>query len=122
MSALDLKLNGVRDLALDAGGDAALVGGAGRVAQGIGIALRTWLGEYFLDSEFGVPFLDTILVKSPNIAAIEAALRSVIRNVEGVDSVTSLTATLDRKSRALSVAFEAKSGDSKIADTILLSE
>jgi hypothetical protein len=119
--SLDLKLDGNHDLAL-AAGDAVLTDGANRVRQGIDIALRIWLGEYFLDSDVGVPYLETIIVKSPSLPSIEAALRAVIRSVDGVQSVDSLTAMIDRRARSLSVSFTATSSYGLIADTILISE
>lgn len=119
MSGLDLKLDASRDLALSSG-DAVLVDGAERVRQGIGIALRIWRGEYFLNSDTGVPYLDTILVKNPSRASIEAALRSVIRDVDGVESVDSMSITIDRQARSLAVSFAATTGDGIVADTLLV--
>ena len=119
--SLDMKLDSAHDLAL-AAGDAVLTDGANRVRQGVEIALRIWRGEYFLDSEVGVPYLETIIVKSPSLPSIEAALRAVIRSVDGVQSVDSLTAALDRQARSLSVNFTATSSYGLVADTILISE
>lgn len=116
---LDLKLNGNRDLDLTAGA-AILIDGASRVRQGIGIALRLWRGEYFLDSDAGVPYLTDILVKNPNRSSIEAVLRAAIREVEGVDSIDSLTVTIDREARTLAVAFTVTTGEAVVTDTILL--
>lgn len=119
--SLDMRLDGNHDLALSAG-DATMADGASRVRQGVEIALRIWLGEYFLDSDIGVPYLDTIIVKSPSLPSIEAALRAVIRSVAGVESVDSLIATMDRRARSLSVDFTATSRYGLVADTILISE
>lgn len=119
--SMDMKLDASHDLALSAG-SAILTDGPNRVRQGVEIALKIWLGEYFLDSGIGVPYLETVIVKSPSLPSIEAALRAVIRSVNGVQSVDSLTATMDRRARSLSVAFTATSSYGLIADTILISE
>jgi hypothetical protein len=118
---LDIKLTAAHDLDLDAGAGI-LVDGRARVAQGIRIALKLWLGEYFLDTTAGVPYLTSILIKQPNRATIEAILRRTIRSVNGVTSVDSLDINIDRQARTLSVTFTASSGDDVISDTVLLSE
>ncbi len=117
--SLDLKLNAGHDLALD-GGNAVLVDGAARVKQQIRVTLLTWLGEYFLDTTFGVPFLESILVKRPNRNEIEAVLRQRINAVPGVTGVTRMQLDIERQRRTLAVSFEANTDEGLVADTITL--
>lgn len=66
------------DLAMDVstsdiivqGGDLMIVDNAERVAQQVLITLREWLGEWFLKTSDGIPYLEYILVKNPNEAHI----------------------------------------------------
>lgn len=118
---LDLKLTSAQDLALE-DGNAVLVDGASRVRQQIGVTLRTWLGEYFLDTGFGVPYLESILVKSPNRAEIETVLRARINDVPGVSQVTAMSVDIDRQARSVSVNFTASTGEGLVSDVIILSE
>ena len=60
--AMDVNTN---DIVLK-NGDALLIDNAERIAQQILISLRFWLGEWFLDTRQGVPYLEYILVKNPN--------------------------------------------------------
>lgn len=85
--------------------------GAERVAQAIGIRLRTWLGEWFLDISHGVPYLENVLVKNPNLAIVESVLRAQILDVEGVRSISAFSLQLDPKMRVLNVQFEAQSDE-----------
>lgn len=118
---MDLKLSGVHDLAVESS-NGVLVDGAARVKQQIKVTLKTWLGEYFLDTTFGVPYLESILVKSPSRTEIEAVLRNRINDVPGVTRVTSMQLDIDRERRQLQVAFKAATDEGLIADTIILSE
>lgn len=104
--AYDLKLNKSGDLAIDDSGLITVFDGAERVAQQVRVTLKTFLGEWFLDTSFGVPYLDSIFVKTPNRAEIEAIFRARIADVPGVEKITSMTLQIDREIRMLRVAFE----------------
>ena len=66
------------DIALDArthdivlvDGDMLFIDNAERVAQQIKIQLLTFYGEWYLDTTWGVPYLEYILVKNPNFTII----------------------------------------------------
>lgn len=94
------------DLKINRAGDLLLVDGAARVAQQVKVTLLTFLGEWFLDTDFGVPYIESILVKNPKMAAINAILRARIIDVPGVNRILTLTPTFDRPARALRVSFE----------------
>lgn len=74
------------------------------VAQRLGVSLRRFLGEWFLEPTLGVPYFEQILVKNPDISAIRAAYLSVLNADPGVVSVTSLD--LSFVGRTLSVGVE----------------
>lgn len=107
--SVDLLLSPDHDLALDLLGRAELVDGAERVGQQIKVTLLAFLGEWFLDTSFGVPYFDQVLVKNPDRAAIEAVFRARILDVPGVSRVRRLALAIDRVRRVLSVEFEAES-------------
>lgn len=119
--SIDLKLSPDHDLALDLLGRAELVDGAARVAQQVRITLLAFLGEWFLDTSFGVPYFDQVLVKTPDRAAIEAVFRARILDVPDVSRVVRLALGIDRERRVLSVEFEAESAQGLAAGTVELS-
>lgn len=102
------------DLAMDVstsdlivqGGDLMIVDNAERVAQQVLITLREWLGEWFLKTSDGVPYLEYILVKNPNEAHIRQILTQAIESVEGVKDVTELEFAFNHVLRTLAVAYE----------------
>ena len=89
-------------------GDLMLIDNAERVAQQILITLRFWFGEWFLDTTKGVPYLEYILVKNPNINHIQQILTEAIMSVSGVQRVTSMEIEFDRQNRRLAVEYEAE--------------
>ncbi|WMD20911.1 hypothetical protein RAS12_00640 [Achromobacter seleniivolatilans] len=105
--ALDLALSADHDLDLDLLGRTTFVDGADRIAQQIKVTLLAFMGEWFLDTTFGVPYFDDILVKSPDRASIEAILRARIRAVPGVERVRRLDLEIERQLRVLRVSFDA---------------
>ena len=68
------------------------------------IALLTFLGEYFLDPNEGVPYIESILVKNPDRILIESILRATASRVRDVLQVLELTLLIDHKNRKLGVA------------------
>lgn len=102
------------DLAMDVstsdlivqGGDLMIVDNAERVAQQVLITLREWLGEWFLKTSDGIPYLEYILVKNPNEAHIRQILTQAIESVEGVRDVTELDFSFNHVLRTLAVAYE----------------
>lgn len=102
------------DLAMDVstsdlivqGGDLMIVDNAERVAQQVLITLREWLGEWFLKTSDGIPYLEYILVKPPNEAHIRQILTQAIESVEGVKDVTELEFAYNHVLRTLAVAYE----------------
>lgn len=104
---LDLGLNAkTHDLIID-NGDLIVIDNAERVAQQIKIQFLTWAGEWFLDTRHGVPYLDYILVKNPNMELISSIFREQIMSVDDVDSVNSLEINYNAQTRTMEVEYEA---------------
>lgn len=88
-------------------GDLMLIDNAERVAQQILITLRFWYGEWFLNTTEGVPYLEYILVKNPNLAHVRQILTEAIESVPGVVSLDSMDFEYDRQGRTLAVDYSA---------------
>ena len=104
---LDLALDAKKHDLIIADGDFIVIDNAERVAQQIKIQLLTWLGEWFLDTTHGVPYLDYILVKNPNLELIASIFREQIMKVDDVDFVNSLEIDYDAQTRTMTVEYEA---------------
>jgi hypothetical protein len=96
------------------------INGADKVAQQVKITLLAFLGEWFLDVTFGVPYLEDILVKNPHMASIETIFRAHILDVPHVTLITSFNMTWDRARRTLTVNFAANTDYGPIQDSVTL--
>ena len=103
----DLAMNIATGDLLIKDNDLLIVDNAERVAQQILITLRFWLAEWFLDTSKGVPYLEYILIKNPNINHVRQILTEAILSVEGVDKVVSMDISFDRRERQIMVEYEA---------------
>lgn len=118
MTLLDLALtteptadNPVRgDLHVE-GTALALVRGPDAVAQAVVVELRWWLGEWFLDTRRGVPYVQRILRKGVSPRTVRAIIRRHIERSPGVDRVTFLRLTVDPRTREASIDFELRTTD-----------
>lgn len=88
-------------------GDVLLIDNAERVAQQILITLRFWLGEWFLDTKDGIPYLEYVLVKSTNLLHIRQIFTEAMEKVDGVKRVEEMNLAFDVKNRSLRVDYEA---------------
>jgi len=87
--------------------DLKLVDKAEQVRQQLLIKLKLWRGEWFLDTEFGTPYLQQILGKQLTLSVALAALRKSILEVEGVRQIISFEYSFSNSTRKLSVDFTA---------------
>nr|DAS24539.1 MAG TPA: hypothetical protein [Caudoviricetes sp.] len=115
----DLKLSSTHDLLLK-DGKLLLTEGASQRAQQIKIALLTFLGEWEFDTSIGIPYLEQILVKTPNKFRVEAILRKKILAVQGVRRITAFGLDINRINRSLSVHFAAETDEGKVEDNVMI--
>ena len=90
------------------------------IAQQIKTTLLTFLGEWFLDTTFGVPYFEDVLVKSPNRASIEAIFRARIRAVPGVARVRGLELQVERQLRVLRVTYDVDTAAGRLERVVAL--
>lgn len=110
---LDLLLDQNHDLDTSAL-DLSLVDGAARVKQQLLIKLKLWRGEWFLDTEFGTPYLPDVLGKQLTISGAVAAIRKSILEVDGVFKLVEFNYTFNRQTRLLAVDFVAQTPEGLI--------
>lgn len=79
---------------------------AAAAAQMVRLHLQTWIGEWFLDTLHGVPYLQEVIGKGRRLIIVENVLRAQILSVPGVSSIKAFSLALDNTNRALTVRFE----------------
>lgn len=85
----------VRDFLLDANGHLAVVNGdfatvSGQLAvkQGIGVHLKMFLGDCFLDESQGIDYFGQVLIKDADPAIVSSILANAILDVTDVTQVS----------------------------------
>lgn len=103
----DLALNiDAWDLAFN-NNDLMLIDNAERIAQQIKITLQYWHEEWLLDTTKGIPYLQYICIKNPNLQHIRQIFREAILSVNGVDSVSQIVLNVNARERILEVTYTA---------------
>lgn len=99
--------------------DLFLLGDRDEIAQVLRQELRVFLGEWFLDTDEGIPYFEEILKKNPNVSTVDAIFKNKILESPGVIELTEYT--LDFENRKLSLYFKARTEDGIITfDEVLL--
>ncbi len=83
------------------GSNFVLVHGVDAIVQAVEVRLRWGLGEWFLDTKQGTPWLQAILRKGVSLASVQAALGREILKVDGVLGVRRWNLSIDRTTREL---------------------
>jgi len=104
---LDIKLNNQHDLDTSTL-DFVLLTNDDRIRQHLLIKLKLWRGEWFLDTEFGTPYLQQILGKQLTLSGALAALRKSILEVDGVNQILEFNYNFSNHTRLLTVNFTVK--------------
>lgn len=101
-------------------GDAlTLTAGIDAVKQHLKQRLRLVRGEYFLDTERGVPYYENILLKRPSPDVVDGVLKSVILGTPGVVELLTFVLDYDAALRKLSLSFTVQTTDGEIDFTSL---
>jgi len=73
--------------------------------QRLEITLRTFLGEWFANTEFGVPYFQSIYGKGTK-GATDVAIKNVINSVDGVTKLIYYKSTVDKALRKILIDFK----------------
>lgn len=78
------------------------------IRQHLSQRLKTFLGEWFLDSRIGVPYFQHILQKNPNPVVVDAVLKKEIIQTPGVEELIQFDVDIDEATREASLIFRVK--------------
>ena len=109
----DLKVDDTGDLDLT---DVAVVLTDGRESyqQRMHIKLRSFLGEYFLNTEYGIPWFQDILKKNPDYVTVQQLIKNAILSIPGVLELTKFDMSFSDSTRTLTVTLGAKTEEGEI--------
>lgn len=111
--ATDYKLDSTGDLDLSSLSIQILDTEESAVRQRLQVILGTFQGEWFLNTEAGIPYFTEPFINRPDKIAVDNILKTEIINTEGVVSLDKYTSTIN-SNRNLSVSFSATSETGEI--------
>ena len=76
------------------------------VAQRLRIRLLTFMGEWFANVNYGIPYYQRILARKPTKSAVDQIFQQAILAEEGVKEITSFSSTYTN--RVYSATFRVK--------------
>jgi hypothetical protein len=103
----DLMFNADAGVYSDFINDGGIVSGRDQVRQNCEERLRFVYGEWFLDTQIGVPWFDKVMVKNPDLSAIDIIIKGAILDTPEILEILAYRSSLDRARRAFSVSFTA---------------
>jgi len=112
---------GIFDLAIDNDGDLVIennrlktVDGKELIRQNLMKRLRTFFGEWFLNTAIGIPYFQAIFVKGIDLNEIEDIFIGEIGTTPGVVEITKFDLDYQGANRELSLDFEVKSDEGQL--------
>lgn len=90
------------------------------VAQTLKIKLLTFLGEWFLDEDIGVPYFQRIFGKQFSKSTVDAIFQNQILSTEGVLQILEYESDIISASRTFSFSFRVLTESGDTTDTIVV--
>jgi len=84
--------------------DLATVDGLDAIEQNIGQRLKTFLGEYFLDTRIGIPYFQEIFKKKYDPIIVDTAFKRELINTNGVLELLEFSLTINNTIRQLNLS------------------
>ena len=114
---LDLLLSPEGDLCISEAGD---IGLTNSIRQAVRIRLQWFFDEWRFAPQFGVPYLEEILVKNPNRERIRQLVRDEAASVDGVVDAKNVSVAIDRQSRTASVSLDVVAAEGAYREEVLI--
>jgi hypothetical protein len=92
-------------------GELPLVTGIEELRQLVGQVLRSFLGDWFLDYEIGLPYFQTIFQKATSISDIEGIFLDRISGIPGILDISKFDIEYDPETRLLNIVFTSRTTD-----------
>lgn len=116
---MDLKLDQAsHDLVFVNGECPVTTGLVDSVSQRLIIRLRTFLGEWFINTTYGVPWLERVLGHKVNRNSVDIVIQENILKDEGVSQVVEFSSTMDEATRKYSCRFRVRVIDGTLSEII----
>lgn len=110
---MDIKLDAFGDIDLT-GDQFSLVDGDDAIKQQLSIRYQFIRGEWDNDTRIGIPYFEEIWIKNPDYNVIRGLFRQATVTTPGIDTVNTLSITVDKTTRTASISLRALKKDGEI--------
>jgi hypothetical protein len=110
----DLYIDPITNDLVIAGLNARITTDSEATAQRLKVGLQIFLGEWFLDTSFGIPYYQSVLVKNPDLNLVGAVIKKYILSVPFVVAITSFSLNFDQSKRSLTVNYTVTDSDADV--------
>lgn len=90
------------------------------LAQEIIIRLKWLFGEWIFNPDLGIPYLEELAVKNPNLDYIESILTDEIMGIDRVNDVDKLEIKIDKETRIATIYIEVRTENEIIKQEVEL--
>lgn len=110
----DLMLDDTTKDLLIENGDLQLTEGLDRVKQHLSQRLKLFFGEWFLETERGIPYFQDIFKKNPDGDIVDATFKKAVIETPGVVNLQEFSIDYDNATRSITVKLRALTTDGVI--------
>ncbi len=103
---MDFSINN-RDLEIAQGDFLLCATDTDAVAQALSIRLKTFAGEWFLDTRVGIPYLTDILGKKINERLLRKTVTEEVKSLLGISDIRDFAVEAGRTARSIYLRFSA---------------
>lgn len=114
-----LKLNQLGDLEFDSRNNLKMTEGLEEIRQRLRITLSTNNGEWFLNTNFGVPWFE-MLSTNAGIERFRKEVIKVLNRDAGVDEILSVKLDFDTEKRNLQIDFRIRIDKEVISESVVI--
>jgi hypothetical protein len=114
-----IYLNDSGDFEFDSMNEVKMIEGIDEIKQRLKISLITEMKEWFLNLDFGVPWLKMLGEGDPPEEFRKEVLK-VLNADPAVDKINSVKTEFDRANRSLEIDFIVKVGENAIAESVVI--
>lgn len=113
-----IRTGDTHDLLFENGECPVTKGRTDNVEQRLYIKLRTFKGEWYLNTNYGLPWLEEVLGVKVRKSTVDMIIQKAILEEAGVERITSFTSTMSPSVRTYSCSFSVKTDEGLITPII----
>lgn len=116
----DIKLDPVTHDILLEDSDFQIVSDGDWLIQSVKIKMLFFLGEWFLDTTYGLDHYGLVLIKGPDLNLIDNMIKIALLEYEEIIEILEYSSSFDKLNRQLTVDFRVSTTFGELSDTVVI--